>query len=465
MLTIIAIRDTIPMSAGCDLANCIDTLVSSAPGFAVTSRAQGLIMRRSFKFRLYPNVNQERELAIMLETHRRLYNYCLEMRQLAWDVYRTAITFKDQRTWWAHVWRDHPYYSRLNSNSADETMKRLDLAFQAFFRRIKAGEKPGHPRFKGRDRFDAVCFGTYPNGLKLIEDRIRVQHVGSIKVKLHRMIRGKIKTASLKCEAGKWFVIFSCDLGPCLLEPSVNPEIGIDVGLASFLTTSEGEHVDNPRYLKTTLPELRVAGRALARKKRGGSNRRKSRKRVARTHVKVANQRRDHHNKVAHDLVSRFGVIAVERLDVRGLIAKSVADVKSRRLAREPIFVRPRQIVDVGWGGFLSTLRSQAESAGVAFVEVEPRGTSQTCSGCGAIVLKDLSVRTHRCPECGLVLDRDVNAARNILARARQARLGPADQERSRNGKGHGPRSSSRQPVIQAPARTRVKKRVAGGGP
>lgn len=398
-------------------------------------------MIRAFKFRLYPNVNQQRELAIMLETHRRLYNECLDYRKLAYEVYGASITFKDQRIWWARTWRDHPYYKRLNSNSADETIKRLDLAFQAFFRRIEAGQKPGYPRFKGRDRFDTICFGTYPNGIKLIDDRVRLQHIGAVKVKLHRLLRGKIKTASLKCEAGKWFVIFTADIGPCLLKPSTNPEVGIDVGLKSFLTTDTGEHVENPRYLKTTLPELRRTSRSLARKVRGSKSRRKARKCVAKVHAKVANQRRDHRHKVAFDLVSRFGFIAAERLDVLGLIEKNSDEPKSRRLTRP--------IQDVAWGGFLNTLRYKAESAGVAFVEVEPRGTTQLCSSCGAVVPKDLRERMHRCPHCGLVLDRDVNAARVILARGRLARLEPAGPQRP---SGRGPRSSARSSVVQAPA-------------
>jgi putative transposase len=410
---------------------------------------------RGFKFRLYPNANQERELLIMLETHRRLYNHCLEERKTAWESEKRAVTFKDQRAWWSKTWRDHAFYSRLNSHSADETIRRLDLAFQAFFRRMKAGQKPGYPRFKGRERFNGIRFGSYPNGLKLMGDRVRIQHVGAVKVKLHREIEGKVKTASLKREAGKWFVVFTADIGPCLVPASKKPEVGIDVGLSSFLSTSDGEHIENPRYLKSTLPELRRAGRALARKKRGGANRRKARKRVARVHAKVSNQRKDHHHKIAHELVNRYGFIAAERLDVAGLIEKSGGEVKNRRLTRS--------ILDAGWAGFLGTVRYKAEGAGVAFVEVEPRGTSQGCSGCGAIVPKGLWERVHKCGECGLVLDRDVNAARNILARGRPARLEPAEGnvgQRAVRPPGRSPPSA----VVQAPSKKTAKAKPEESG-
>jgi putative transposase len=418
-------------------------------------------MRRAFKYRLRPTPNQERELCIMLETHRRLYNSCLKERKTAWEQEQRSITFNDQRKWYTEHWREHPYYSRLNNNSADQTIKRLDLAFQAFFRRVKAGEKPGYPRFKGRDRFDSILFGTYPNGLKLIGDRIRVQHVGSIKVRLHRQVEGKIKTATLKREAGKWYVVFSCDLGEVQVAPSANPQVGIDMGLTHFLTTSddtapkEEQFVENPRYLKSELPELRRRGRAISRKKRGGKNRRKAVEQLQKVHVRVKNLRKEHHFKIANKLVHRYGKIAVEDLDIRGMLEdKGIhGESRTRRFSRS--------ISDAGWGQFLSILGHKAESAGVRMVKVEPRGTSQQCSGCGAIVPKTLWDRVHHCPHCGLILDRDVNAARNVEHRGFDpVRIGPADLNSGVTLSG--PRSSAlSSPVLAikdpepSPARTR----------
>ena len=203
-------------------------------------------MRRAFKFRLWTNANQERELETMLETHRRLYNVCLDYRQMAYDVYAATITYADCSCWFKHQRTSNPYFGRLNFSSAQATMRRLDKAFKAFFRRVAAGEQPGYPRFKGRDRFESIEFPAYGDGIRLNGERLRVQNVGVIRVKLHRPIEGKIKTVTLKREADKWYVVFSCDLGDIEVEPKTGPAVGIDVGLNSFLTTSCGEKEPDP---------------------------------------------------------------------------------------------------------------------------------------------------------------------------------------------------------------------------
>lgn len=367
-------------------------------------------MRRAFKYRLWTNTNQERELAAMLETHRRLYNSCLHERKSRYEAEKVTVKYAEQSARFKAERETNSFYARLNFSSAQATMRRLDKAFANFFGRVKSGEKPGYPRFKGRDFFNSVEFPAHGDGIRLTDDRLRVQHVGTIRVKLHRPTEGAIKTLSLKREAGKWYVVVSCDLGDVVVEPSTNPAVGIDVGLKSFLTASDGSSEPNPRYLKDALPALRKAQRSLARKKKGGRNRRKARGAVAKVHARVANLRREHHFKIALKLVLRFGFIAVESLSIKNML-------KNGRLARA--------ISDVAWGNFLLTLRSKAESAGVVFVEVNARGTSQECSGCGQVVRKDLSQRWHSCA-CGCSLDRDENAARNILARGLQARIGLA---------------------------------------
>jgi putative transposase len=396
-------------------------------------------MHRTYKFRLYPNTNQSRELGAMLETHRRLYNECMEQRIMMYKVARLSVDFNAQREWFQREKVFNPWYGRLNAHSAAKTIERLDRTFKAFFRRLKAGVKPGFPRFKSRDRFCSIPFCSYPSGLKLDGDNIRIQYIGNVRVKLHREIQGKIKTAAIKREVDKWYVFFVCDLGEITVEPSKNPSVGIDVGIESFLTTSDSEHEPNPEYLKTALPELRRKGRALARKKRGGKNRRKARKQVAGLHIRVKNLRKEHHHQTALKLVRRYGTVAVERLNIRGML-------RNDRLSRA--------ISDAAWGGFVGTLRCKAESAGVAVVEVDPRGTSQECSGCGAEVKKDLKVRRHDCPACGLSLQRDVNAARNILARAGLPRIGAAGRN-----VGHQAKRAPRSPSLSA-SPTRVTQLV-----
>ena len=360
-------------------------------------------VRRSFKYRLFTNVNQERELTATLETHRRLYNSCLEQRKSVYETGRRAVRFAEQCRWFTGQRKSNPYFAKLNVQSAQATMRRLDKAFVNFFRRVAEGSgKPGYPRFKGLDQFTSITFPQYPSGVKLTGDHLYAQHIGTIKVKLHRPVEGLIKTVTLKREAEKWYVVFSCDLGDIPITPSTLPPVGIDVGLTHFLTTSDGTTEPNPRYLKTALPELRRVSRAVSRKKKGGKNRRKAVKRLQKVHTRVKNLRREHHYQVACRLVIVFGFLAVEALNIKEMLANGRWS---------------RAISDAGWAGFLNVVKHKAEKAGVRFVTVDPRGTTQECSRCGQTVPKDTKVRWHNCPHCGLSLDRDHNAALNILAR------------------------------------------------
>lgn len=368
-------------------------------------------MHRSFKYRLFTNANQERDLGIALETHRRLYNFCLEWKQHAWQCCGASMSYFDFSRWFTVERRTNPYYARLNVHSARQTMQRCEKSFDNFFRRIKEGAtKPGYPRFKGRDWFDSIEF-AFPNGTQLFGNRLYVQHVGTIRVKLHRPVEGTIKTVSLKREAGKWFVMFSCELPDVAINPSNLPNVGIDVGLTRFLTDSNGRQEPNPRYLKDALPELRRAERSKSRKKLGGANRNKAVARVQKIHAHVANCRREHHYQVACRLVLAFGLIVVERLNIRGML-------KNGKLSRA--------IADVAWGQFVNILTHKAEKAGAQVVAVDPRGTSQTCT-CGQHVPKELSDRWHECPACGLSQQRDHVSAQVILARGLAARTAPPE--------------------------------------
>jgi putative transposase len=364
-------------------------------------------MRRAFRYRLFTNANQERELGIALESHRRLYNQCLDLRELAWQTEGASVSYSDCSRWFKHQRTTNPFYARLNFSSAQATMRRLDKSFANFFRRVADGEVPGYPRFKGRGRFNSIEYPAHGDGIRLTGNRLRMQHVGTIRVKLHRSVEGKIKTLTLKHEAGKWYVVVSCEVPDVPVASSGKPEVGIDVGLTKFLTTSDGRTEPNPRFLKAELPSLRVAQRAVARKRKGSKSRHKTVVQLQKIHARVRNVRREHHYQVAIRLVLAYGLIAVERLNIKGMLS-------NHRLARA--------IVDAGWAGFVSILKSKAECAGVQVVEVDPKGTSQECSQCHETVPKDLSVRWHDCPHCGCSLDRDHNAALNILARARRAR-------------------------------------------
>jgi len=370
-------------------------------------------MRRAFKFRLYPSANQERELGIMVETHRRLYNAALEQRKLAYETRGISLNYYAQANQLKDLREDDPYQARTNFSSEQATLRRLDTSYQNFFRRRKQGSRtPGFPRFKGRDHFDSVTFPTYGDGIRLNDNRLRVQHVGTIRTKVHRTVEGTVKTAAIKREADKWFVVLSCDLGSVVVPPSTLPAGGIDVGLEVFLTTSDGQRIENPRYLKAEIPQLRRLQRATSRKNRGGRNRRKASRRVRVLHARVRNLRHEHHHQTALFLIRLYGLIGVEGLRVSNML-------KNHSLARA--------ISDAGWAGFVNVLRCKAERAGAEVVAVNPAWTSQECSGCGVVVAKELAERWHTCPHCGLSLHRDENAARNILARVLLARTGPTD--------------------------------------
>ena len=210
-------------------------------------------MRRAFKYRLWTNANQERELATMLETHRRLYNTCLEQRKIAYETEQRTVKYAEQSKWYKEQRAINPFFARLNFSSAQATMRRLHEAFEAFFRRLKTGEKPGYPRFKGQDRFNSFAFPSYyprTDGVKLIGDRLRVQHVGLIRVKLHRPVEGKIKTVTILREPGKWYAVFSCELPDVPVADNSKPAVGVDVGLESFLTTNEAPPQTDKMYLK-----------------------------------------------------------------------------------------------------------------------------------------------------------------------------------------------------------------------
>ena len=362
-------------------------------------------MLRAHKYRLWTNKNQERELGIMLETHRRLYNACLLQRKTAYETEKRSVKYTDQSAWYKEQRQTNPYYARMNFSSAQDTMRRLDKAFSSFFRRVKTGAKPGYPRFKSADRFTSIEFPAHGDGIGLKGNRLRIQHIGIVKVCLHRPLpeSAKIRTLTVTREADKWYLEVCFKVPDREISPSLLPAAGLDVGIEHFVTASDGEHIPNPGYLKAALPELRRSQRALSRKKQNGKNRAKAKIKVRKLHTRVKNLRSDHRHKTSLDLIRRYGYIAVESLNVKSML-------RNRRLSRA--------ISDVAWSAFITTLTHKAESAGVSVVKVPPQGTSQECSCCGKHVPKKLSERWHDCPHCGLYLQRDVNAARNVLMRA-----------------------------------------------
>ncbi len=361
-------------------------------------------MRKAFLYRLYPNRVQSDKLSSLIDITRQLYNAALQERRDAWRMQRKSLNYYNQANELKELRQELPEIAQLNYSATQDMLRRLDKSFKAFFRRIKSGEKAGFPRFKGHDRFNSITFPTYGDGIKVKDNRLYVQNVGLIKIKIHRSLEGEINTVTIKRECDKWYAVFSntTEIEPL---PISNKEVGIDVGLESFAVTSDGECINNPHYLKVSQSRLRVAQRKVARRKKASNNRHKAVKLLARQHLKIKNQRNTFLHEKANNIIQVYGYIAAEDLRIKSMVC-------NHHLARS--------ISDASWGRFLDILSYKAEYAGRKFTQVNPNSTSQICSVCGFRVPKDLSIRVHNCPNCGVSLHRDFNSALNILALGRR---------------------------------------------
>lgn len=360
-------------------------------------------MKRTFKYRIYPTKAQALIFDRWIKICRELYNAAIEERREAWKQ-KVSISFKIQSAELPEIKKLRPDVETLNAQVLQNVLHRVDLAYQAFFRRIKNHETPGYPRFKGHDRYNSFTFPqSQSNAFSVTGKRLHLSKIGDIKIKTHRPAEGVPKTCTIKREANQWYAFFSCDGVSARVYPPAEPEVGIDVGLVTFATLSTGEKIDNPRWYRKTEEQLKAAQRALSRKKRGSNRRTKAKLVIAKLSAKTKNQRQDFHHKLAHRIVSENALIAVEDLDVKEMI-------------ETPLKGLPKSISDAGWSTFLSILGAKAEEAGRRFAKVPASETSSTCSQCLS-VKPDLKLgeRIFHCDICGLVLDRDINASYNIL--------------------------------------------------
>jgi putative transposase len=360
-------------------------------------------MLKTFKYRLYPTKKQARQMQATLEECRWLWNYLLEQRKTAWKERKESLTYYQQTAILPRLKQQRPSLKHVHSQVLQNVAARIDLAFQAFFRRIKAGEKPGYPRFCGRGRYDSF---TYPqSGFQLAGDRLHLSKIGDVRVILHRPIEGKIKTCTIRRTAtGDWFATFSCEVEAKPLPPS-SEGVGIDVGLESFAVLSDGTVIDNPRFFRRDEKDLARAQRKLSQAEKGTREYVRRRKAVAKIHKRIANRRNDFAHQLSRHIVNRFGFIAIEDLSVNRM-------VHNRCLSKS--------VMDAAWSQFFQYLSYKAECAGRTLVRVNPAYTSQDCSRCGHRQAKKLNDRIHDCSCCGLKIDRDLNAALNILALGRQ---------------------------------------------
>ena len=360
-------------------------------------------MRRTFKYRIYPTVDQEEELKQWLDTCRWLYNQSLNDRKVAYDYAKAQLNYYDQANALKVMKKDSMGLQKVHSQVLQDVLKRLDKAFLNFFRRVKSGEKPGYPRFKSRDRYDSFTFPQ--SGYKIEGSKLILSKIGAINLKQHREIPedATIKTCAIKRDVNQWYVSFVVEFTDAKSEKKeIVSVVGVDVGLKEIATLSTGEKIPNPRWLRTSEQKLAKEQRRLSRKKKGSKNRRKQKTQVAKVHRTIRNQRKDFHHKLSRELANRYDLIVFEDLKIKNML-------KNHYLAKS--------ISDAGWNELVNFTSYKAEWAGGFVEQVYPNGTSIECYMCGEEVPKSLSVRVHRCPKCGDVRDRDWNAALNIRRR------------------------------------------------
>ncbi len=378
-------------------------------------------MRKTFKFRIYPNKAMEKKLYFTLNRCRELYNAALSERRDAYRYAGKSVSYSDQQNELPEIKREiREEYQDIAAHVLQDVLRRLEKAFQAFFRRLANGEKPGYPRFKGRDRYDSF---TYPDGAgwKFDGKSLHLSKIGSAQVKLHRPLEGQIKTITIKREVDQWYVAFSCEMTDVPPLPVSYEDVGIDLGVTHLATLSNGEMIEHPRFYRQAKQTLEKRQQAVSRKKKGSHRREKAKRLMGKAHRKIRNQRKDFLHKQSRKIVNRYQVIVFEDIKISNLVKrpKSVKDEETGQYLPNGAAAKGglnKSILDAGWGAFVHMCSVKAEEAGRTLVKVNPQFTSQICSGCGTVRKKDLSERWHSC-DCGAELDRDVNAAINILAR------------------------------------------------
>lgn len=394
-------------------------------------------MIRAYKFLLRPTARQTAALGEMLRDHCSLYNGALHERR---DAYRhsskTTVRYGDQSAQLKDIRTFDPErQGRWSFSSQQATLRRLDKAFAAFFRRVKAGQTPGYPRFKGVGHFDTVTFPKDGDGCRWDstphdrQTRVRLQGVGHVRVHQHRPVQGRVKTISVKREGTRWYAVLACDNVPAEELPPTGAIVGIDMGVTHFLTTSDGEHVANPRFLQAMADGLAEAQRRLAtfpkRTRQRTKRHRTAARKAAELHAKIRRQRADFHHKTARALVADHDVIAHERLNTAGMTKAPAPKADPR----QPGGFLPngaaakaglsRSILDAGWAQFLGILANKAESAGRLMVPVDARNTSRTCPERGHVAKENrVTQERFRCTACGFTANADHVGATNVLNRA-----------------------------------------------
>jgi len=357
---------------------------------------------KTFKYRIYPNKEQKRTIENTLSTCCLVYNLALEQRIKIWTNQKKSIGKYQQQKQLVELKDAYPEIKVVYAQVLQTVIGKLDISYQNFFRRLKQkATKAGFPRFKSRDRYNSY---TYPQirNISIQNNRIGISKLGEVKIKYHRPFEGQPKTLTIVKNNDQYFVTIACELDVSIPKITARSMVGIDLGLSNFVTCSDGQVFDNPRFLRKSEDKLTKAQKKHSNKTKGSKNRNNSRKRLAKIHNKIRNQRQDFLHKLSRQLVNKYDILVFEDLNIKSM-------VKNHNLAKS--------INDASWNNLINQCIYKAEDAGKYVIKVDPRDTTKTCSRCGHKMLMPLWQRTYDCPECGLVLDRDRNASNNVLQR------------------------------------------------
>jgi len=373
--------------------------------------------RLMFRYRLYPSKTQTKILEEQLETCRGLHNWLLLYAKSYQEDTGKTISYLMMQNLLPKLKADRQELLKVHSQVLQNIARRIRLGYDNFFARRKAGLRAGLPRFRKYGRYKSV---TYPqNGFRVEGNRLILSKIGAIRIRQHRELPEKIKTLTVKRNpSGRWYACFSCIVDA---QPREKPleDVGIDVGLHSYAVLSDGTRIENPRLYRKSEKGLGLLQKRLSKKERGSRNWEKAKTGIARLHEKIGNRRTDFLHKASREIADSYRTVYFEDLKIGNM-------VRNRCLAKS--------ISDAGWGRFIRMIAYKEEESGGRLIQVNPGGTTQTCSRCGERVSKTLSDRMHECPYCGLVMNRDENAALNILARGREIRREPPESRPAEEG-------------------------------
>ena len=361
---------------------------------------------KTFKYRIYPKKSQARKMELWFKFCGLIYNFFIEYAEKMHRKENRNLSLYDFTAVIPLIRRESEGIRNMYSTILYDVAKRASLSYENFFRRWRRGEKNNHPP-KTRDINKNFSF-TYPGarGFKIKGRYLWLSKIGDVKIVLHRPLEGKVKSCTIKkYPTGKWFALFICELPAPEQKEGKNP-VGIDLGINHFATLSDGTKIPNPRFQRRSQKQLTKAQRKLTKISKDSPEYIKRLKIVAKVRAKISNQRRDFFHKVSKNILERFDIVGVEGLRIHTM-------QRNHKLAGS--------ITDTSWGTFLKILGSKAKDKGVRLVRIDPVNTSKTCSSCGTITDLKLGEQIFECPACGLILDRDYNAALNIKRLATQS--------------------------------------------